>query len=68
MWFDARCFQLGANLACEDIVAYDVILAVVLVESATLAVIDKVILDAYARRTFIGVETPATVVERVYIV
>ena len=63
MLLDARGLQLSTNLTCKNIVAYDVILTVMLVETATLAVIDEIVLDANTRRALVGVESPAAVIE-----
>jgi hypothetical protein len=46
---DARGLQLCANLPCKNVVAHEVVLAVMLMETTALAVIDKVVLDTDAR-------------------
>ena len=46
--FNARCLQLCANLVGKDVVSYDVLLTVMLVESAALAVIDQIVLYTYS--------------------
>ena len=49
MLLHARRFQLCAYLSGKDVVAYKILLSIVLVETAALAVVDKVVLYADAR-------------------
>ena len=61
-------FELGSDLASENVVADDVVGSVVLVESATLAFIDQIALQNDAGRSFVGIESPTTVIERIDVV
>ena len=60
--------QLVNEVVHENIVADDIFLAVMLMETGTLATIDQVILHTDAGRTFVGIESPTTVTERVDVV
>lgn len=61
-------FELGSDLASENVVADDVVGSVVLVESATLTFIDQIALQNDAGRSFVGIESPAAVIERIDVV
>ena len=51
------------RLVYEYVVAYDILLAVVLVEAGTLEMVHEIVLHEHSGRAFIGVEAPSSVAE-----
>ena len=62
MFLGAGRFQLCPKLTGEDVVADQVVFAVMLVESGAFAGVDQVVGHRDARRTFVGVKPPASVI------
>jgi hypothetical protein len=61
MLLDARRLDLVQLAEGQDVVADDVLAAVVLVEAARLDAVDQVVFEQDARAAFVGVQPPAAV-------
>ena len=53
--FNAACLQLLQPSPCEDIVANDIVAAVVLVKATALGVVDKVVFHNYSRAALVSI-------------